>query len=536
MKEPIAVQILFTEDDAEELRLLREALEVRGYEVASARLGKWPGPGEGAVDCVIVLLGGSTSRGEELEALGEISAGTDNVLPVIAIASPEKAGWVEEALHWGATDQLLKDSGGVHVRMLPAVLGRALERARALEEITELRRSEAESFELQRRNLHFQRLESLGVLAGGVAHDFNNLLVAILGHADLAMSTLEPGSPLVRDLAPIIEGAEQAADLCQQMLAFAGQGPMTLEEVDLGHLIAQMKDLLSSSLPGRVRLELDAPTDIATIQADPTQMQQVVMNLLLNAGEAIGDSAGTVTISIAVEVCDDEFLTQSDLEDHPSPGSYAVLSVTDTGCGMSEEVRGRLFEPFFSTKFTGRGLGSSAILGIARSHGGTVLVETEVERGSTVRVLFPVFGSDGSEEGTSSKSTAFAMREQAGSGFVLVVDDEGRVRDLAGAVLEQGGFSVLSAADGQAGVELFEAHHEELVCVLLDLSMPDLGGDEVLVEMRRIDPDVPVILSSGYDVDEAMARLSGPEPDAFIQKPYRVGPLLEAIQEAVKTS
>jgi PAS domain S-box-containing protein len=362
-----------------------------------------------------------------------------------------------------------------------------------------------------------QKLESLGLLAGGVAHDFNNLLTAILGHANLALMDLAPESPARDSLREIDKASGRAAELCRQMLAYAGKGRFVVEPINLSRLIEEMAHLLHVSISKKVLLRCQLTGELPAIEADPAQMRQIVMNLVINAAEAIGETDGVIRISTGVMQCSADYLGGSRLIEPPAPGPFVFLEVADTGCGMDAETLGRIFDPFFTTKFTGRGLGLAAVLGIVRSHRGTLKVESERGRGTTFRVLFPA-----SAKAAAAADPGGNAPPWRGAGTILLVDDEEPVRTVTGRMLERCGFTVLRASDGREGLERFRAHAAEIVCVLLDLAMPGMDGEETFRELRRIQPRVRVVLASGYSDQEISQRFQGTGLAGFIEKPYRV--------------
>jgi len=409
-------------------------------------------------------------------------------------------------------------------------------------DITEQRRAEEERRRLEARVRDAQKLESLGVLAGGIAHDFNNLLVGILGNVGLAHLEMPPDSPLRPYCEQIEQAAFRARDLTNQLLAFAGKGKFQIVAANLSDLVRDTADLLRVSIPRRVALDLHLAPDLPPILADATQIRQVVMNLLTNASEAVGDSPGTITLVTGSVHADRAYLAGAFVDEDIPEGDYVFLDVSDTGCGMDAETRAKIFDPFFSTKFSGRGLGLAAVLGIVRGHRGAVRVYSEPGQGTAVKVLFPA-----AEKGTavphrpSEEAPAPRDADFRGSGTVLVIDDEPSVRDVARAILERAGFEVLVAASGREGLERFRACADRIVAVLLDMTMPDLAGEEVFAELRSIRPDVPVILSSGYNEQDAVRRFTadvsaGPESGlaGFIQKPYLPADLLSKVRAALR--
>ncbi|MGB2755670.1 MAG: PAS domain S-box protein [Phycisphaerae bacterium] len=405
-------------------------------------------------------------------------------------------------------------------------------------DITEQRRAEEERRRLEARVRDAQKLESLGVLAGGIAHDFNNLLVGILGNAGLAHLEMPPDSPLRKYCDQIEQAALRARDLTNQLLAFAGKGKFQIGAANLSDLVRDTADLLRVSIPRRAALDLHLAPDLPPILADATQIRQVVMNLLTNASEAVGDAGGTITAATGTLYADRPYLQEASLDDDLSEGPYVFLEVSDTGCGMDAETQAKIFDPFFSTKFSGRGLGLAAVLGIVRGHLGAVRVYSEPGHGTTVKILFPAADVEGQgthEPAAPAEDAAPGPAEGfRGSGTVLVIDDEPSVRDVARAILERAGFEVLVDASGREGLERFRACADRIVAVLLDMTMPDLAGEEVFAELRSIRPEVPVILSSGYNEQDATRRFAPAGLAGFIQKPYLPADLLSKVRAALR--
>jgi PAS domain S-box-containing protein len=368
-----------------------------------------------------------------------------------------------------------------------------------------------------------QRLESLGVLAGGIAHDFNNLLVGILGNASLTMDMIGAASSARPLLEELIKASERAASLTQQLLAYAGKERIATRPLHLQELIRELTGLLRASIPKNVRLVLDIPESLPPVEADHTQMQQVIMNLVINAAEAIPENRpGTVKISAAAR--------QATAADHagavtPLPSaseSYVAVTVSDTGQGMTPEVRSRMFDPFFTTKFMGRGLGLAAVLGIVQAHRGAITIKTAPGDGTAITLLFPPTAAT-----ARADSPASAVLGQ-GEGTVLFVDDEEPVRTVARRALEHHGYRVLLAESGQQAIETLR-EHPEVIAIVLDLAMPDMTGDQAAPLIREIDPTVPIILSSGYAEREARSKFGEVGLAGFLQKPYRAGALVEMV-------
>ncbi len=406
------------------------------------------------------------------------------------------------------------------------------------EDVTETRRAEEKRLELERRMLHSQKLESLGVLAGGIAHDFNNLLMAMLGNLELAMLDL---SPLSRARAPLdqIESiVHRAADLTRQMLAYSGRGAFQVQPMDLNALVKENVHLFRAVVSRSIAFQLELTPDPAWIHADPGQIQQVIMNLVSNASEAIGNQTGVVTLSTCRRFVEAGDLALSRCSEIPPPGSYVELQVTDTGCGMDAEVLRRIFDPFFTTKFTGRGLGMSAILGIVQGHHGAILMDSAPGRGTDIRVLLPVL-ADSPEGGVlptgASKSPSVPERGEAGRGTILLVDDEEVLREMGAVLLERLGYRSLTAADGFQALAILKQPPAGLVGIILDLTMPGLDGLGTLEALRKDHPDLPVLLCSGYDRDETLAKVSDIRQVGFLQKPYRLKELEKALAQLLGT-
>jgi PAS domain S-box-containing protein len=374
---------------------------------------------------------------------------------------------------------------------------------------------------------HTQKLESLGVLAGGVAHDFNNLLTGMMGNASMAIEALAPSNPIREYLQNIVESSQRAADLTRQLLAYAGKGRFVIAQIDLSELLRDMDRLAAASVPKAVQVRMSLAPGLPPVEADASQIHQLVMNLIINAGEAIGDNQGTVLVSTRLQEVDEHYLATVLAETTLAPGTYICLEVNDDGKGMDRDTISRIFDPFFSTKFTGRGLGLAAVSGIVRGHRGAIKVYSEPGKGSTFKVLF--------RAATRHREPAAAPAHAAleGSGTVLVVDDEVIVRHTARAALSRYGYSVLLAEDGQSAVDIFREAGEQVAVVLLDMTMPGLSGEETLRRLQHIRPDVKVVLSTGYQESEATRRFTGKGLAGFIQKPYTAAQLGERIKAAV---
>jgi len=396
-------------------------------------------------------------------------------------------------------------------------------------DITERKRAEEEHLQLEARVQHAQKLESLGVLAGGIAHDFNNLLVGVLGNADMALSQMAPGAIGRSSVEQIEVAAKRAAELTMQMLAYSGRGRFFTEAINLSSVVEETTHLLNISISKKVVLRYELDDDLPAIEGDPVQVRQIIMNLVINASEAIGDESGVISVDTGVMECGRDYLAETYVADQLPEGAYVYVEVSDTGCGMDEETKAKIFDPFFTTKFTGRGLGLAAAVGIVRAHHGAIKVHSEPGRGTSFKILFPRSNRVVSKE----EPDVVAVEEQVAGGTILVADDEEIVRKLATQMLEHSGFRVMTAIDGREAVEMFGKHIDEIQVVVLDMTMPHMGGTEVFREIRRLKSNVNVILSSGYSKDEVTSRFADEDLSGFIQKPYKMADLVSRVREAI---
>ncbi|MEX2262582.1 MAG: PAS domain S-box protein [Bryobacteraceae bacterium] len=373
-----------------------------------------------------------------------------------------------------------------------------------------------------------RKMESLGVLAGGVAHDFNNLLMGILGNIGLVQEALADGDPNRRFLDEAIRASERAAHLTQQMLAYAGKGRFVTKLVDLSETVREMAGLIHTSVPKNVELRLQLAPDLPLIEVDTAQIQQVVMNLAVNGAEAIREEdSGVVAITTAAQTLNEEDLRDNLLFEELKPGNYVLLEVRDTGVGMSEEERTKIFDPFFTTKFIGRGLGLPAVHGIVRGHKGAIQVSSEPGQGSVFKVLFPVAAA---KPAGPQKPDEEDLR---GKGRILVIEDEESVRRVVRFALERYGYEVLLAGDGRAGVEVFQENASQIELVLLDMTMPGMSGEETFGVLKKIRADIPIMVTSGYDEAETIRRFAGRGVTEFIHKPYTGAQLARKVKSVL---
>jgi len=377
---------------------------------------------------------------------------------------------------------------------------------------------------------HTQRLESLGVLAGGIAHDFNNILAAIMGNASMAAKKTIGQADTTKHLKRIESASQRAAELCRQMLAYSGKGKFVVRPINLSLMLRDISKLLEVSVTKFAELHVDLAAELPAVQADVTQLQQVIMNLVINASDAIGEQSGSITLRTGIKRVEAGQCEQTYTGELLNEGEYVFLEVSDTGCGMDAEIRKKLFDPFYSTKFTGRGLGMSAVLGIVRGHHGAIIVESEPGEGSCFRVLLPVFsGAVGA--GLAEEDEAV---DWCPTGTVLVVDDEEVVRETAAMMLEDIGFQTLAAVDGIEALEIYREHSDEIALVLLDMTMPRMDGHSCFEQLRIINPQVRVVLSSGYNEKNVTHVFADNELAGFVQKPYRLATLRAKLREALE--
>ena len=383
--------------------------------------------------------------------------------------------------------------------------------------------------EAERTQLRGQKLESLGILAGGIAHDFNNLLGAILGNLGLAQMELPPLAAARTRLDTLEALVVKASDLTRQMLAYSGRGTFVVTAVDLNLLVTEMTHLLELSISKKAVLQYQLQAELPTMDADSTQIQQVIMNLVINASEAMAEHGGHITLRTASRVLDPASTVTAHDGRHLAPGSFVALEVADDGAGMSPDTMKQMFDPFFTTKFTGRGLGLAAIQGILRSHHGGIQVHSELGRGTVFTLLFPASIQPLAPLTRPQEPAAFQ-----GSGKVLVVDDEEGIRAVAMSILERTGFEPISASDGREALRLFEQHRGEIRLILMDLTMPNLDGEDTYRALRQRGARTPVLLSSGFNETEAIHRFQGKGLAGFIQKPYRATALIEMVRKALE--
>jgi len=400
------------------------------------------------------------------------------------------------------------------------------------EDMSEQKEYDTEHHHLKEQLEHSQRLESLGVLAGGIAHDFNNLLTAILGNAELARGSLDDKPAVIAHIDNIVGSCDSAAELCKQMLAYAGKGSYEMRVINLNEMVKTMGKLIRASVSSKIALKIKLESNLPGIEGDRAQIQQLILNFIVNSADAIGSESGEIKVSSGVRNMTVEQLSKLFNGSKLTEDEYVVLEVRDTGCGMSTEMQDKIFDPFFTTKETGSGLGLSAVLGIVRGHHGALQVFSTPGKGTAFRVYLPSTKQPYQEKNVSTVEVD-AWR---GDGKVLVVDDDLRVRNVAKAFVEKLNFDVITAEDGKEGLEIFTQQHDNLVAVLLDMTMPVMGGVDAMAGMREVNANVPVIIVSGYSEVETGALIRGDRPDAFLQKPFKAKALKIVLYEVMHST
>ncbi|MCU1258466.1 MAG: signal transduction histidine kinase [Bryobacterales bacterium] len=376
--------------------------------------------------------------------------------------------------------------------------------------------------DLEAQFLSGQRLKSLGLLAGGVAHDFNNLLTTIMGNASLSLEALTPEHPAYRQLEEVLRASRMASDLTQQLKVYSGKAGGGAKAVQVSDLVRDISGLIEVAIPRKIDLRLDLEAGLPPIVTDPAQIQQVVLNLVINAADAIGEKPGTIGIATHCRDYASTELAAMTLSGDLPGGPYVSFEVSDTGCGMTDEVKGRIFDPLFTTKARGVGLGLAPVQGIVRSHHGALNVKSKPGQGAVFTVLFPASKEEPKEPDLAAPS------DLEGSELVMIVDDEISIRRMAEATLTRFGYRVVTASNGREAVELFGRIANDVSLVILDIAMPEMGGEEALDHMLAIRPEARIVFSSGYNESETMMRL---ESYGFIPKPYTSRQLAEQIRE-----
>ncbi|HPJ40894.1 MAG TPA: PAS domain S-box protein [Spirochaetota bacterium] len=404
--------------------------------------------------------------------------------------------------------------------------------AGSITDITEQKDAENSRLALEYQMLQAQKLESLGLLAGGIAHDFNNLLTGILGNTDMLLYELPDQLPVQQKLIDIRKAAKRASELTRQMLTYSGKSTFKTEIIDLNNLIEEMSSLFDISVSKKVKITYKLDDSIPCITGDPAQISQILMNLVLNASEAI-ENSGEVKISTSIRECGIAEINSLTLNSNITPGIYPVLDISDNGSGIPQDKIKQIFDPFYTTKFTGRGLGLAAVSGIIRSHNAGLLVESRIDSGTTFRIYFQPTQQQPAEQYVEEKKPVDRQKKNL---TVLVADDESYIRTLTSRMLKTAGFDVLLAENGIDAIKIFSENINTIGCIILDLTMPEMDGHEALMELRKINNKLPIIISSGYSEVDITSQFEGENISGFLQKPYQFDELLMIIDRAVKNS
>jgi two-component system, cell cycle sensor histidine kinase and response regulator CckA len=392
-------------------------------------------------------------------------------------------------------------------------------------DITDRRRLEEERLEMERRLLHAQKIESLGLMAGGIAHDFNNQLAVVLGNLELALTDKTLDAETHLSIEGAVKAARKSAELSRQMQTYTGTTLYSPVNLDLNELLSKNFSQLESCISRNVTLNLERSNSLPLMRGDADQIQRLVMNLVVNASEAIEDQHGDVDLRTGVMDCEGGYLSRSRLEEKPASGRFIFLEVTDTGCGMDADSQRRLFDPFFTTKFTGRGLGMAEVIGVVKGHSGAIIVDSEIGKGTTIRVLFPVTNEPQASTAKCMERVEIKLSANDAANrkkTILLVEDETGVRDLVVRRLDKLGYSAITAVDGEEGIGVFQERLSEIDLVMLDFAMPKMNGVEAFRELIRIKPDVKVILSSGYTEDVLLQSFPDRRPAGVLHKPYKM--------------
>jgi signal transduction histidine kinase/CheY-like chemotaxis protein len=402
--------------------------------------------------------------------------------------------------------------------------------------VTERKRAEEERHKMEEKLRQTQKLESLGVLAGGIAHDFNNILTGILGNTEFALDNLPPDSPARSCIEQIQKGGARAAELSNQMLAYSGKGKFIIKNTDVNEIIKKTIYMLKPSISKNHPIKYDLTENLPSIEVDVTQIGQVIINLLINASEAIGENKGVISVSTSTEECGGEECQRCKemMFDVALPkGQYVVIEVADTGEGMDKDAIEKIFDPFYTTKLVGRGLGMPVVLGIISGHKGAINIESKPGKGTKFTICLPSSGKASSTEELGMEEASEPWR---GSGTVLVVDDEETVRTVAKRMLGKIGFTILTAGSGHEAIEIFRDRTNEIDGVLLDLTMPIMNGEECFHELRKIRKDIRVIIFSGFSNEETANRFIEQGVNGFLQKPFNLKTLRNKMRKVFESN
>jgi PAS domain S-box-containing protein len=420
-----------------------------------------------------------------------------------------KSGEWKWILNWGRVVERDKD-------------GRPLRAAGTHLDITERKQAEEERLKLEAQVQQAQKFESLNVMAGSIAHHFNNLLMVVLGNMELALFNLSSDSSIRYNIEAAEKAAKRAAELSSLMLTYVGQSEINMQVIDISEIVTEMMGMLELALSQKAVLRFNPTFKPALFKGDISQVRQVVMNLVTNAAEAVGDTEGTIILSTGTMFCNrSSFQLPFQKEDLPE-GHYVYFQVTDTGCGMSQQTLDRIYDPFFTSKFRGRGLGMAIVLGIVRAHKGAVHLDSQPGKGTTIRVLFRSLESAETTKAEGKIPVEEEEYQWKGKGTVLMVDAEQKVLEVGKKMLERLGLRVLTTTSALEVMEIFQKQSDHIDCVFIDLTMPQMDGVELFHKLKQIKEDIPIIISSGYTEEQIMDRFNDIQPEGFIHKPYRL--------------
>jgi CheY-like chemotaxis protein len=550
--------VLIVDDELDNLRLLSQLLSGRGYSVRAAKTGieALSSIQSALPDLVLLDIRLPDISGYEVCAQLKSNEVTRD-LPVLFLSALKETDEILRGFAVGAVDYIAKPFQAeevlarvkinVEMKQIRAIIEQNAVDLRIANdqiqiELAERKRAEVEKVELEAQNRQLQKADSLGRMAGAIAHHFNNQLYAVMGNLEMAMDDLPLGANSNENLVSAMQAARKAADVSQLMLTYLGQTPGKHEPIDMSETCRKSLTLLQAAIPKGIILNADFPSPGPVISGNADQIQQVLTNLTTNAWESISDNnQGSIDLTIkSVYYTDIPILNCFPIDWRTQCISHACLEVSDNGCGISNKDIEKLFDPFFTTKFTGRGLGLSVVMGIVKAHGGGVTVESESWRGSTFRIFLPVTTEEVTFRPDLPTIPAALLTKKAeeisgmeGGGAVLLIEDEELVRDMTKEMLTRLGYRVLDAKDGFEALEIFQKHQHEISCVLSDLTMPRMNGWDTLAALRKISPEIPVILSSGYDEAQVMAGEHPELPNAFLEKPYQLKGLRDTISRVL---
>jgi len=391
-------------------------------------------------------------------------------------------------------------------------------------DITERKKGEEERKKIEERLRFVQKHESLGKMAGGIAHGFNNILASILGYTEITLMDLPSDSKVTTYIRQIEKSVYRGSEITKQMLSYTGHGKFILEPIEISKLIREMYQFIQITISNKCKVEYVLEENLPYIKGDNAQVRQAIMNLIMNASEALEDNNGIITVKTGKIICNRDYLCDKYHEEYLSEGLYIYLDISDTGCGMTEDTINKIFDPFFTTKFPGRGLGLAAVHGIIRTHKGAVKVFSKKDEGTTMRLLFPVLTS-------LQEQDSIKPEIRPKSKTILIIDDAEDICTIANNILQRVGFKVISAADGKEGLKVFRECIEDISLVILDIIMPVMDGKKTFHELKHIKNDIPVILTSGYNKEHAMRTMGGENIAGFIQKPYKGHDLVELVKK-----